>query len=145
MLIGISNATGVQYLLPTNQLRPFTTSVVFGAFANMVLNVPFILIWGSNGAMIATVLSELLVTTYQLSKVRKQLRIKSLFSEVWKYLIAALLMGISVRIFINVLPLSNFVALLGATVYGALVYTLALFMLRPAVLLRMVASFRRLR
>ena len=145
VLIGISNATGVQYLLPTNQLRPFTTSVVFGAVANMVLNVPFILIWGSNGAMIATVLSELLVSIYQLSKVRNQLRIRSLFSEVWKYLVAALLMGVSVRVFINVLPLSNFLALLGATMYGALIYTLALVILRPKILLQMISSLRGLR
>ena len=145
VLIGISNATGVQYLLPTNQLRPFTTSVVFGAVANMVLNVPFILIWGSNGAMIATVLSELLVSIYQLSKVRNQLRIRSLFSEVWKYLVAALLMGVSVRVFINVLPLSNFLALLGATMYGAFIYTLALVILRPKILLQMISSLRGLR
>lgn len=145
VLIGISNATGVQYLLPTNQLRPFTTSVVLGAVTNMVLNVPFILVWGGNGAMVATVLSELLVTTYQLSKVRHQLQIKSLFTEVWKYLTAALIMGICVRIFINVLPLSNFTALLAATVYGVLVYIDALFMFRPVFLLRIVASFRKLR
>ena len=95
--------------------------------------------------MIATVLSELLVSIYQLSKVRNQLRIRSLFSEVWKYLVAALLMGVSVRVFINVLPLSNFLALLGATMYGALIYTLALVILRPKILLQMISSLRGLR
>lgn len=145
VLIGISNATGVQYLLPTNQLRPFTTSVVLGAIANMVLNIPLILIAGSNGAMVATVLSELLVTFYQLSKVKNQLRIKFIFCEVWKYLVAALIMGVSVRVFITVLPLSSLVSLLAATLYGSLIYTVALLMLRPTVLVRMMMTFRRKR
>ncbi|WP_123030956.1 flippase [Lacticaseibacillus paracasei] len=142
VFIGISNATGVQYLLPTNQLAPFTTSVVLGALANMALNVPFILLWRSNGAMVATVLSELLVTAYQLFKVKDQLRLGLIFREVWKYFLAALIMGISVRIFISVLSLSNLVALLGATMYGALIYVIALFMLRPNELLKMISSFR---
>ncbi|MCE6034817.1 polysaccharide biosynthesis C-terminal domain-containing protein, partial [Levilactobacillus brevis] len=73
VLVGISNAVGVQYLLPTNQLKTFTASVVFGALVNIVLNLPLILLIQSNGAMVATVLSELLVTVYQLIKVRKQL------------------------------------------------------------------------
>ena len=143
VLIGISNATGVQYLLPTNQLAPFTTSVVLGAVANIVLNVPFILFWGSIGAMVATVLSEFLVTAYQLFKVKDQLRIGLIFREVWKYLLAASIMGIGVRIFISVLSLSNLMALLGATMYGASVYVIALLMLRPSILLKMLSSFRK--
>ncbi|WP_123021312.1 oligosaccharide flippase family protein [Lacticaseibacillus paracasei] len=143
VLIGISNATGVQYLLPINQLAPFTTSVVLGAVANMVLNVPFILLWNSDGAMIATVLSELLVTSYQLFKVKDQLHLNLIFREVWKYLLSAVIMGVSVRVFISVLSLSSITALLGATMYGALIYGIALSMLRPMFLLKMISSFRK--
>lgn len=143
VLIGISNATGVQYLLPTNQLTPFTTSVVLGAVSNMVLNVPFIILWKSNGAMIATVLSEVLVTAYQLFKVKNQIHLKLIFQEVWKYFLAALIMGIGVHIFISVLSFSSIVALLGATMYGVLIYVIALLMLRPRVLGKMFLSFRK--
>ncbi|MDE3315719.1 flippase [Lacticaseibacillus zeae] len=144
VLIGISNATGVQYLLPTNQLKPFTASVVLGAISNIILNVPLILILGSNGAMIATVLSELLVTVYQLLKVKNQIRLHVIFREVWKYAVAALVMGVSVRIFISVLSLSSLTALFGAIIYGALIYTVALFMFRPVVLMRMLTSLKKL-
>lgn len=143
VLIGISNATGVQYLLPTNQLKPFTTSVVFGAVSNIILNVPLILLLGSNGAMTATVLSELLVTAYQLIKVKDQLRLKVVFREAWKYLLAALIMGVSVRIFISVLSLSNLWALLGATIYGIVVYAVGLMTFRPKVLIGMISTFRK--
>ena len=144
VLIGISNATGVQYLLPTNQLRPFTTSVVFGALANMILNIPFILLWHSNGAMFATVLSELLVTVYQLAKVRNQIHISLIFYEAWKYFVAALIMGLSVRVFINVFFLSSLLALFVATIYGVFIYTIALFMFRPKVLIGMISSLKKL-
>ncbi|EPC67733.1 PST family polysaccharide transporter, partial [Lacticaseibacillus paracasei subsp. paracasei Lpp126] len=131
--------------LPTNQLTPFTTSVILGAVANMILNIPLILLFKSDGAMVATVLSEFLVTAYQLSKIKDQLNIFSLFNEVWKYFLAALIMGISVRVFISVLSLSNVVGLLGTAVYGVMTYTIALLMLRPRVLLNMISTFRRSR
>lgn len=143
VLIGISNATGVQYLLPTNQLKPFTISVVLGAISNIILNVPFILFLGSNGAMIATVLSELLVTVYQLEKVKSQLRLHMIFHEVWKYLVAALIMSVSVRIFIGVLSVVSLVTLFGAIIYGTVIYIVALFMLRPIILLEMLASLKK--
>ncbi|WP_225417822.1 oligosaccharide flippase family protein [Lacticaseibacillus paracasei] len=145
VLIGISNATGVQYLLPTNQLMPFTTSVVLGAVANMILNIPLILLFRSDGAMVATVLSEFLVTGYQLSKIKNQLNIFNLFNEVWKYFLASLIMGISVRIFISTLSLSNVGGLLGTALYGVVTYSIALLMLRPRVLLNMISTFRRSR
>lgn len=80
ILVGISNATGVQYLLPTNQLVPFTTSVILGAIGNIILNIPLILLYGGNGAMVATVLSEFLVTGYQVYKIKGQLSLNGLFS-----------------------------------------------------------------
>jgi O-antigen/teichoic acid export membrane protein len=144
VLIGVSNATGVQFLLPTNQLAPFTTSVILGALANMILNVPFILLWKSDGAMVATVLSELLVTSYQLVKVKDQVRVRFVFREVWKYFLASLIMGVSVRVCVSILDLSSLTALLGVIVYGALIYTIALLLLRPKVLLKMLSSFRKL-
>ena len=111
ILVGISNATGVQYLLPTNQLVPFTTSVILGAIGNIILNIPLILLYGGNGAMVATVLSEFLVTGYQVYKIKGQLSLNGLFRETWKYLVAAVIMGCSVRIFVYTLSLSNVVGL----------------------------------
>ena len=142
ILVGISNATGVQYLLPTNQLVPFTTSVILGAIGNIILNIPLILLYGGNGAMVATVLSEFLVTGYQVYKIKGQLSLNGLFRETWKYLVAAVIMGCSVRIFVYTLSLSNVVGLLGAAMYGILVYSIGLLLLKPHVLIKMIVDFR---
>ncbi|QOP48867.1 flippase [Lacticaseibacillus paracasei] len=143
ILVGISNAIGIQYLLPTNQVRPFTVSVGVGAAVNIVLNVPLILIWGTVGAMIATVVSELSVSLFQLSFVRKQMQVGSLFTESWKYLIAAILMGIYIRFYLNIIPFGDLLKLISSILLGLVIYSLILILLRPRLLIDMVLSMRK--
>lgn len=92
LMIGWSNVLGVQYLLPIHRQKQFTMSVTTGAIVNIVLNIPFIHLWGLNGSMWATVLSETSVTLYQLIAVRGLLNYKKLFNSSWKYLISGIIM-----------------------------------------------------
>ena len=55
--ISIASAIGVQYLLPTNQVKSYTVSVILGSIVNIVVNVPLILWLGTMGAVIGTILS----------------------------------------------------------------------------------------
>lgn len=96
LMIAWSNAIGVQYLLPLNRVKQFTASVTVGAVVNIILNVPLIHIWGLNGAMWSTVVSELSVTLYQLWVVRHLLSYKALFKGSWKYFISGLIMFLAV-------------------------------------------------
>lgn len=96
LLIAWSNALGTQYLLPTNQNGAFTKSVVLGAVVNIIVNIPFIMLWGALGATISTVLSELAVTGYQLYVLRNQIKYRSLFTDTGKYLLAGFIMFIVV-------------------------------------------------
>lgn len=97
-LAGISGVLGTQYLLPTNQLKKYTTSVVVGAVSSIVFNFILIPIWGLNGAMIATVISEIAVLVYQLAvlKMANQLMLGKLFSGFLKYFLAGLIMFVIV-------------------------------------------------
>ena len=72
VLVGLSNVTGTQYLLPTKQQNKYTLSVVVGAVVNFVLNLFLIRTYGAIGASIATVISELAVTITQFIFVRDQ-------------------------------------------------------------------------
>ncbi|CAH1705384.1 Membrane protein involved in the export of O-antigen, teichoic acid lipoteichoic acids [Lactobacillus delbrueckii subsp. delbrueckii] len=96
LMIGWSNVIGTQYLLPVNRVKDFTTSVTIGAVVNIILNFPFISLWGLNGAMWATVLSEVAVTGYQLYVVRKDLDLSLIFQSSWKYLLASGVMFVAV-------------------------------------------------
>lgn len=141
IMVGIGTAIGVQYLLPTNQIRIYSKSYVFGASLNVLLNIPLILLLGAKGAMIATIFSETFVSMFQLYHVRKQLSLRSLFFENQKYIFAAVIMGIAVNLFVNLNLLGPIVTLILGVLVGALSYTLVLLLLRPNVIIGMTSNF----
>ena len=97
VFIAWSNVTGTQYLMPINRVKDYTTSVTIGAVSNVVFNFLLIGRWGANGAALATVGSELLVTLAQLMMIRKTISRKKLFKEQWKYIISGGVMFIIVN------------------------------------------------
>lgn len=130
LLIAWSNTIGTQYLLPTNKVKAFTTSVVLGAVFNMFANLPFIHYWGLNGAMYATVLSELLVTGYQLWYVRNLISLKKCFKNIPKYLTAGVVMFIPVYLLSSNLK-TSIVTLTLEVIVGIIVYIVMIYILRP--------------
>ncbi|MGK4106448.1 flippase [Limosilactobacillus vaginalis] len=97
VFIAWSNVTGTQYLMPINRVRDYTTSVTIGAVCNVVFNFLLIGKWGANGAALATVGSELLVTATQLVMIRKTISRRKIFKEQWKYIISGIAMFIIVN------------------------------------------------
>ncbi|MFC6177409.1 polysaccharide biosynthesis C-terminal domain-containing protein [Companilactobacillus huachuanensis] len=121
LLIAWSNALGLQYLLPTKQNRAFSISVIIGAVVNLIVNIPLIMLYGAIGAAIATVISEVAVTGYQMWSVRKQISYRQLFSDIHKYLLAGILMFGVIFKLDSVLASSCF-ALIGEIFIGVVVY-----------------------
>ncbi|MFB9769765.1 flippase [Lactiplantibacillus modestisalitolerans] len=133
ILIGLSNVIGQQFLLPTKKMGTYTKSVVLGAVTNIIVNVPLILVMGVQGAMVATLLSEMVVTTYQLIKVRKILKMKQLFKNLMKYSASGIFMFIIVyRLNIN-MKIST-VSLIEQIIVGILCYVGVLLILQPDIL-----------
>ncbi len=94
ILIGLSNVTGTQYLLPTKQQNKYTISVITGAVVNFLLNIILIKNYKSIGASIATVIAELSVTVVQFILIRKDIKFIDVIKISYKYLIASILMFI---------------------------------------------------
>lgn len=141
ILIAISSAIGTQYLLPTNQLNAFTTSVIIGSFVNIALNVPLILMFGTMGAIVATVVSETAVSAYQIIRVRNQVSVHSLFEETWKYLLSSLIMYLVLKALSQGLPI-GFVGILIEVCVGIVVYFATLMVLQPRVLFGYITELR---
>lgn len=133
LLIAWSNALGTQYLLPTNQNKAFTTSVVMGAIVNIIANVPLILLWGANGAAIATVISEFVVTGYQMYAVREQIDLHELFRDTGKFLVSGILMLIAVKIIDSMTP-ATWLMIICEIVVGIIVYLLGLIIMKTSIL-----------
>ncbi|USS88928.1 polysaccharide biosynthesis C-terminal domain-containing protein [Fructilactobacillus cliffordii] len=130
ILIAWSNAIGVQYLVPTGQNKAYNYSVIIGAIVNIVANVPLILLIGTVGATLATVLSETCVTIYQVYAIRNQVNLRKLFEGYFKYFIAGVVM-FAVVFAIDLKAPDTWLALFVEIMVGMICYALMLIILRP--------------
>ena len=96
--IGLSNITGVQYLLPTKQQNKYTRSVIIGAMINFAINLILIPKFFSIGATIASVAAETVIMFVQFYYVRKEINIPDVLKLCKNYIIAGALMLIVLRI-----------------------------------------------
>ncbi|WP_367599953.1 polysaccharide biosynthesis C-terminal domain-containing protein [Pediococcus pentosaceus] len=133
LLIAWSNALGTQYLLPTNQNGAFTRSVVLGAVVNIIVNIPFIMLWGALGATMSTVLSELAVTGYQLYVLRHQISYRSLFKDTEKYVLAGIIMFLVVFVLDGRL-INNWTSLIIEVFIGIAIYTILLVIMKAKII-----------
>lgn len=92
--IGLSNVTGIQYMLPTNQQNKLTLTVICGAIVNFALNLFLIPMLQSIGAAIASLIAEITVTAVQFYIVRNIFSIIQILRLSLKYLVSGLFMFI---------------------------------------------------
>lgn len=91
LLIGLSNVTGIQYLLPTKQQRKYIISVIIGSLINITLNLILIPKYNALGASIGTIIAELTVTGVQIFFTRKEFNYKNILKYSPRYIIASLI------------------------------------------------------
>lgn len=140
--IAWTNIVGQQYLLPTNNVRYYTISVIIGAFVNLVLNIPLILIWGVYGSMVATVISEFSVNYYQLRALGRDMNIRELFVNTKYYLISSSTMFIVVFLLNRVLVF-NIYTLVMESILGVIIYMSMLKLLLPNKIKDLIAYLRK--
>lgn len=127
--IGLSNITGLQYLMPTKQQNRLTKSVCTGALVNIVLNAILIPKWYSVGAAIASVIAEFSVTFVQFVYVKDQFNLKQVAKLVPRYFVASMMMLLLLKAEDIVLQPGIFNTML-MVVSGAVTYFVVLFILR---------------
>lgn len=127
--IGLSNITGLQYLVPTKQQNKLTKSVCTGALVNIVLNAILIPKWYSVGAAIASVIAEFSVTFVQFIYVKDQFNLKQVAKLVPRYFVASMMMLLLLKAEDIVLQPGIFNTML-MVVSGAVTYFVVLFILR---------------
>ena len=125
LLIGLSNVTGTQYLLPTKRQKEYTTSVVCGSIVNLIMNSLLIWKFGALGASIGTVIAELTVTSIQIFFTRNNFNWKEIIKLSKNYIISSLVMFVVCLLvgkFIN----SNLISVVLQVSVGAVTYGLML-------------------
>ena len=96
MAIGLNNVSGMQYLIPSKKQNLFTKSVVVAAIVNFTLNYIFIPKYGAMGAIVASVIAEILTIFIQSYDIRKDINIKIIVKDSLKYIVGSIIMFIPV-------------------------------------------------
>ena len=127
--IGLNNITGIQYLIPAKKQNLYTKSVCIAAVVNFIFNIFLIYYFKSVGAIIASVIAELLIVLIQYYDVKKYIKINMFNLESFKCIISGIIMFI---LLIGLKPLFN--ASIVSTVIlvgiGGFVYMLCLLLFR---------------
>lgn len=137
LLIGLSNLLGVQLLYPLGKEKVVLLSVGVGASVNLILNIVLIKTYGSNGASIATLFAEGIVTIVQLIYIYNKLGYKIFDKCIFKYVLASIVMGSVVK-GVTLLDINSFMTVLLSVSFGVITYCLVLILLRDTFLLRIV-------
>ena len=87
-VIGLSNVTGMQYLVTTKRERILTISVCIGAAVNFLCNLILIPKWSSVGAALASLVAEIVITGVQFVFIRKEISFGRVAVSSWRYLLS---------------------------------------------------------
>lgn len=144
LLIGLSNVTGTQYLLPIKRQKEFTISVVCGAIINFIMNICLIWRFGAIGASVGTVIAELTVTLVQIYFVRKNFDLKNIFKISKNYLISSIIMFI-VCLLIGKYIKNNLISVIVQVIGGGLTYGMLLLILKDKFVFEMINQIKNKR
>lgn len=145
VFIGLSNVTGVQYLIPTGKQNILTVTVIIGAVANIALNLALIPFFGSIGAAVASIVAELGVTAagFVYIKRTKQLELRRIFDGAWKCSISGIIMGAAVYVVKLFMPIAVW-SLAVLILVGVAVYFVMLLILRDRMVLEILSNVKRI-
>lgn len=132
--ISLSNVTGMQYFVPTEQQTKLTISVCIGAAVNFMLNCLLIPNFKSVGAALASVIAEAIITIIQFILAKDYISISKILKKATKYLISGIVMLIILFAFARNREPSIFNSLIISAI-GATSYFTVLLMLKDEFLL----------
>ena len=141
LFIGLSNVTGMQYLLPVKKQKEFSNSVIAGAIVNFIMNIILIPKFGSLGASIGTLIAEMTVTGLQMYYVRNIFNIRELIKISKKYFISSIIMFI-VCIFLGLVIKNNYVSMIAQIIIGAIIYINCLIILKDSFILDIIKKIK---
>lgn len=121
IIIPFSIVTNMQIFIPMGKEKLILKSTCIGAITNFTLNLCLIPTYAENGAAIATVVAEFVVSCICFGNIRKYLNITEIFNKYYQYWIAALPILIIER-FIDLLGLFSIFKIAVVVIISVLSY-----------------------
>lgn len=142
-----ANVIRTQYLIPTSKDKEYTVTVFAGAVVNLIVNCMLIGRYGAIGAMIGTIVAELVVCVLQVFLVRHDLPYIRYIVSIIPYLSFSIIMLILVRIIGSAMG-NSIVTLFIQVISGAFLYiamcSLLLWIRKDSVFLNSLNSLRKI-
>ncbi|MET1249193.1 flippase [Sporolactobacillus sp. STCC-11] len=130
----VGNFVGQQYLNPTGQQNKATVAYITAAVVNIALNVLLIPIFSSVGALLASNVAEFISCGIQIRYLKKSDYNFKLSENLYKYVISAMIMLISIYLINSILSFSPFMTSMLDIILGAFIYFAMLFVLRDEII-----------
>jgi O-antigen/teichoic acid export membrane protein len=142
IIVSLIEYVGYLILMPNRKEKHFAISVTVAAIVNGLFNFFLIPIFQQNGAILGTVLAELIILLLQVAFARKLLKDTELFSRnTVKYFIASIIMS-GILVYIHGLFESRIQVILICVFSGVIIYTTVLFLLHEKTLCAFLKQYR---
>lgn len=133
LCIAINNCLSTQYLTPIGRRKYTAIIVTISAFINVLLNFLLIPIYNATGAAIASVISEAFIAIVYMILCKKVISLFDYIKICWRYVVAALLMLIILKVFWNN-DIVNIWYIVSEIIIGAIIYLVCLYGLKDELL-----------
>lgn len=126
IFISITNIIGIQVLYPYGKENYVTYSTIGGAVANLILDIPLILLWGATGAAVSTLVAEFTVLIMQIHLGKGYIPFHYFDSNIKTYAAATIIMTVVVVLTKELLS-KPILQIIVPTVTGTITYGLILY------------------
>ena len=137
VIIGVSNCLGSQYYTPSGNRKLSAKFIIIGALVNLTLNLILIPRYWGYGAIVASLIAELVITVLYFRFCNGYLTVDTLLREGWKKLTAGIIMFAVIKV-IDRFIASDLIALLVEMAVGFSVYCIMILALRDTFITEIV-------
>lgn len=141
VVLGFSVYLDGMYLIPSGRRLQSSFAVIAGSCTNLILNFVLVYYKGAFGAAIATLLTEILVSTIMTIMSRKMIDWIALGKTIIRYLACSALMFVIVH-FVSRIPMAEFMSLIFQIVCGVVSYFVILLVLKDDMLMDYLKLFK---
>lgn len=142
VIIGISNCLGSQYYNPAGLRAKSAKYIIAGATVNLVLNLLLIPRLKSQGAIIASLIAELVITFLYLYNCNGYITVSAILKYGWKKIIAAVLMLFAIAMIKSFIA-SDILCVVVSVAAGVLTYVCVLALLKDSFLHEIMDHIKR--
>lgn len=140
ILIGITNVTGIQMMVPLGREKQVLHSEIAGAIVDLILNMIFIPRYGAAGAAFGTLIAEIVVLMWQCVGI-KDIKAGVFMETPWIKIVCGTICGALCAVWVKYLELGYFLALAVSAICFFVIYGVVLMIMKEQLIKDLTNQF----